>query len=779
LLLRSFTAVALAILLTLSLAAALPQRPGAPVPNAYGSNAAPAFNTGISLEIHVANQYGVPYNANAVVEVFLVVSSTPPMSLTLEANGTTTDGYFFAGNLTQVSTYFVQVYTSTGGQGNQTVAMTSNAAIVNIVIPSAPTPTLSLENVVVNASAATPGAPFSVTATVVNTSNSTAYDVILNVKPPAQFSLLNTGSSIVLGTFTPGGTRGVTMLLSVSGVAATAGFAIGYNLTYSDYAGVSYSIPGSISLPAPPAPNLVIESVTLNPTVIQPGSTFSLTALVVNSGNSTAFNSVLTLAPPAQVSLLNMGSVIPLGTLAPGTSKSLTLQLIVSNSGAPTANLIAYSLSYTDYFLNKGTTTGNLFVPVSGNPVQPKLIITTATFSSSAIHPGDDFTVPIVIQNVANVQANEVVLSVNASSPLVTTGSAGDYRLGVISGNGTISIKLGFSSPPSSALGSFPIVLTLAYQDSFGTIYTSQQVLVATIVGQPSLVFNVLQFKNNPLTPGLQTFFNAQLLNAGGETALNVKVMFQNAPSFLGNATIYLGSIQPGGTGNATSYLQIPNNMPVGAYQFNAIVSYTDSVGRSYQIVAPYTVTVAPFSPPLVSVTNTLLSPEVLAPGSQGTMTIYLRNNGASPANNLTLTLLNGSRFFTSDYFGLGTLDPSTSGTTTVGVNVAGDVKGGRYLVQILATYTDDNGAAYNSTLPLEITIYTTTSILSYKTIGIILAVAIVAVVVYLWYTTRRKGAKPRSTATDRALETTWTAPLVEKQSNATGPTSVDDKTKL
>jgi hypothetical protein len=60
-----------------------------------------------------------------------------------------------------------------------------------------------------------------------------------------------------------------------------------------------------------------------------------------------------------------------------------------------------------------------------------------------------------------------------------------------------------------------------------------------------------------------------------------------------------------------------------------------------------------------------------------------------------------------------------------------------------------------------------------------VLVVAIIAVVVYLWYTIRRKGTKPKSTASDRALETTWTAPLVEKPSNASGPTQVDDKTKL
>jgi len=753
--------VALVTLLVFSFAAGLPAKPAAAPNNATFVPAATIVLTStttitttitttvtsnssdlVTLEIHVANQYGIWYTG-ATVEVFYEVPYSNPLGVTLVANGTTNNGEFLASNLNPSATYMVQVYTPAGGQSSQTVNVSSSDAVVNFVIPSPSPPSLALQNIVLNANTATPGTPFSITGDVMNTSNSTAYGAILSVAPPPQFSLLNTGSVIPLGIIDPGSNVPGTLLLSVSSTTATPGYTLTYLLNYSDYSGVQYKTPGTISLPTPPAPTLVIQNVTLNPTIIQPGTTFSLTAVVENSSNSTAFNSVLTLAPPAQFSILNTGSVIPLGTLAPGASKSLTLQLIVSNGVAPTASLIAYSLGYTDYFLNRDTTTGNLFVPVSGNPVQPKLIITTATFSSSAIHPGDNFTVPIVIENVGNVPANEVVLSVNATSPLVTTGSAGDYRLGVISGNGTISVKLGFYSPPASALGSYPIRLTLAYQDNFGTIYTSQQVLVATIVGQPSLVFNTLQFKNNPLTPGLQTFFNAQLLNTGGETALNVKVMFQDAPSFLGNTTIFLGSIQPLGTGNATAYLQIPDSTPVGAYQFNAVVSYTDSVGRIYQIVAPYTVTVAPFSPPKVSVTNTLLSPEVLSPGTQGTMTIYLRNDGATPANNLTLRLENGSGFFTSDYFGLGTLDPSTSGTTTVGVNVAGNLKGGNYLVQILAAYTDTNGAAYNFTLPLEINVYTTTSVLSYKTIGIVVAVAIVGVAVYAGITYRRKGSRP------------------------------------
>jgi hypothetical protein len=788
LLLKSFPAVVLVLILALSFAVGLPLKPAA-TPNAIivttstttVTTTVTTTNTTttatIALDIHVVNQYGLWYNG-AVVEVFYTIPNSAPTTYSLVADGNTTNGHYYAMGLTPYSTYMIQVYTPSGAKSNQIISVGSNDGIVNFEIPSSSAPTLSLQNVALNPNTTSPGAPFSITANVVNTSNSTAYNTILAIAPPAQFSLLSTGSIIPLGILPPGASMPVTLLLSVSSTTATPGYTLAYILNYSDYSGVQYKTPGTMSLPSPPAPTLVIQNVSLNPTTIQPGTTFSLTAIVVNSSNSTALNSVLTITPPSQFSLLGTGSVIPLGTLQPGASKSLTLHLIVSNSGGAAANTIAYSLSYTDYFLNKGTTTGTLFVPVSGNPVQPKLIITTATFSSSAIHPGDNFSVPIVIENVGGVPANQVVLSVNATSPIASTGSAGAYRLGVVAGNGTISVKLGFSSPPAANLGSYPIVLTLAYADSFGTFYSNQQVLVATLVGQPSIVLNTFQFKNNPLTPGLQTYLNAQLLNVGGESALNVKVTFQDAPSFLNGTMIFLGSIRPGGTGNATAYLQIPTGTTIGAYQFNVIVSYTDSAGRSNQVVAPYTVTVAPFSAPKVSVTNTLLSPEVLTPGTQGTLTIYLRNDGASPANDLTLRLVNGSHLFSSDFFGLGTLNPSSSGTTTVGVNVSPNLAGGNYLVQIVANYTDANGGTYNFILPLEITVYATTNLLTLKNVGIGLAIAIVGVAVYAGITTRRKGSKPKATSegADSGRDRTWEAPLVEKQSKASSQTQVDDK---
>jgi hypothetical protein len=771
-----------AIVLLVSVAASLPLRPGSAAPtaggaalpsvvglltgpapsmDAVGGAPSPALVTTTTTStttttvtvtvqpsivaniiVHVSNQYGSWING-AEVEVYNVLPSAPP-SLSLVSNGTTTNGEYEAVNVTAFATYQVNVLTSTGGSANQTVTMGQYDAILNFVIPTPPSPTLSLQNVVLNASTATPGSPFSITGYVVNTSNSSAYNAILVVTPPSQFSLLNTGSVIPFGTLGAGQSKPLALLMSVSSGATTPGYSLAYVLNFSDYSGLSYKTTGSISLPTPPAPNLVVQNVSLSPQIIQPGTDFIISGSVVNTSNSTAFNSVLTITPPAGYSLLNTGSVIPIGTLGPGDSKALALELIVATGAAPTSNTLAYSLTYTDYFLNHQTTTGNLFVPISGIPIQPKLIVTSATFSSSSIHPGENFTVPITIQNVATVPADEVVLTVNATSPLVTTGSAGAYRLGVVPGNGTVSVLLGFYTPTAAALGSYPITLTLSYTDSFGAFYTNGQALVASIVGQPSLVFSTLLFKNNPLTPGLQTFLNAQVLNNGGQTALNVKVTFQNAPSFLANTTLFMGSIQSSKTGNATTYIQIPDAAGVGAYQFSAVISYTDPTGRAYQVSAPYTVTVAPFSPPQLSITNTLMSPEVLSPGSQGTMTIYLRNDGASPANNITLSIYNGSAIFSSVFFGLGTLDAGASGTTTVGVNVASGLPGGQHMVQIVARYNDANGLVYNFTLPLEVTVYASSSVLSLKTVGIILAIAIAGVLVYFGVINRRRFFPPK-----------------------------------
>lgn len=694
-----------------------------------------------NIVVHVQNQHGT-WVSGADVEVYLETTLSSTTGLTLFTNGTTTNGAFIAVNVTQFSSYLVQVYGPTGGSANQTVNVGSTDAVVNFVIPTTPPPSLSLQDVVINASAAAPGVPFTVSANVVNTSNATAFGAVLTLTPPPQFSLLDTGSEITLGNFAPDSSQALQLTMSVSSVVATPGYSLDYSLNFSDLLGLSYGVSGSISLPSPPPPNLVLQNVTLNPTVIQPGSPFSITANVTNLGNSTAFNAVLTVTPPPDISLLNTGSVILVGNVRQGASTTLVLHLLASNNVASTTNTVAYTLTYNDYFLNKQTTTGNLFVPISGNPVSPKLVVTSATFSSSEIHPGENFTVPMEISNVANVPAEEVVLSVNATSPLVTTGSAGDYRLGVIAANGTEELRLGFYSPTSAALGSYSITLNLAYVDAFGTLYTSSQVLVATIVGQPSLVFNQLQFKNNPLTPGLQTFLNAQILNNGGESALSVKVSFQNAPAFLGNTTIFLGSIQPGKTGNATSFLQIPVGTAVGSYQFTAAISYTDPAGRAYQVVSPYTVTVAPFSPPSVSIVNTLMAPEVLNPGTQGTLTIYYKNTGTSNADNLVLSIVNGSRLFTSSYFGLGTLGPGSSGTTTVGVAVGPKLGAGDYMVKIVATYQDANNATYNFTLPLEVTVYGTTNLLSTRNLAIGFGVVIVAVAAYFLYMRMQRSPK-------------------------------------
>jgi hypothetical protein len=692
----------------------------------------------INIVVHVQDQYGLWING-AQVQVFYEQPGITP-GLTLVSSGSTANGLYLAANLTASSTYTVDVYSPTGGAANQTVTVGFNDAVLTFVLPTAAPPVLAVQGVSVVPNSTSPSAPFSLSGSVVNTSNSTAYNTVLSVSPPPQFSLLNTGSVIPIGTLAPGASKPFTLTMTVSSTATASSYTVGYLLNFSDYSGVNHASSGSISLPTPPAPYLVVQDVVLNPSTIQPGAFFSVTANVSNTSNSTAYNTVLSVSPPPQFSLLNTGSVIPIGTLAPGASKPFTLTMTVSSTATASSYTVAFTASFTDYFLNKFSTPGNLFIPITGDALHPNLVITSASFSSQSIHPGESFSIPMSIQNIAVAAAEEVVLSVNVTTPVAIVGSAGAYRLGSIAGNGNTSITLQFTSASTAALGAYPITLILSYVDSSGAIYTSHQTLVATLIGEPNLVLNSLRFKSNPLTPGLQTFLSAQLLNVGGDNALNVKVTFQGGPSFLGNTTMYLGSIGPSGSGNGTAYLQVPADTAIGDYSFEAVVTYTDSSGSAYSANSPYSVTVAPFSGPRVSVTNTLLSPPVLSPGTQGTFTIYVKNDGSSPARNVTLNMEDGGRLFTSSLIGLGSLDSLTSGTTVIGVNVDPSLNGGQYIVHILVMYQDDNGVKYNSTTPIQVTVYRSSSLLTLTNVGMAAGVGVVGLAVVLFL--RRNGSK-------------------------------------
>jgi hypothetical protein len=680
--------------------------------------------SGPTITVHVVNQFQV-WVQGALVEVFLQTQGSSPPTYNLVSSGTTINGAFYARGLSNYSTYLVNVSTQTGASSNQTVSLTTAGAILTFMIEVPIPPSLAFLDVSVTPSAL--GGALTLNASVVNNGNSTAYSTELTVSPPPQLSLLNTGSVIPIGNMAPGASKPVTLPMAVSTAASATGYTLRYTLNFSDFSGVSYFTFGNVSLPTPPPPSIVVQNAVLSPGVIQPGTSFTLDASVVNNSNSTAYNIQLAVAPPTGVSLLNTGSVIPIGTLAPGASKPLSLAMIVSTGAVTTGYTIALTTRYTDYLLNAFTGSGNLFVPVTGNAIHPNLVITSASFSSQEIHPGDTFAVPMSFQNIGPIPADEVLLSVNATSPLAIVGSAGDYRLGNVPGNGNISLTLTFMSPSSARLGSYPIILTITYLDSDGSIYSTHQSLVATLIGEPSLVLNSLRFKNNPLSPGLQTFLSAQLINVGGDNALNVKVEFQGGPDFLSNTTMYLGSITPNGSGNGTAFLQVPGDTKVGGYTFSAVVSYSDLSGNSYTITSPYSVTIAPYSAPAVSVTNTLLSPAVLSPGAQGTFTMYLRNDGDNPARNVTVSLDDKGQIFASSYFGLGTLGALTSGTTVVGVNVNPALKGGQYIINILVTYSDDTGARYNSSTPYEITVYGSSGLLTVTNVGIAAGVVVVA----------------------------------------------------
>ncbi|MCL5068513.1 MAG: hypothetical protein M1368_09215 [Thaumarchaeota archaeon] len=200
----------------------------------------------------------------------------------------------------------------------------------------------------------------------------------------------------------------------------------------------------------------------------------------------------------------------------------------------------------------------------------------------------------------------------------------------------------------------------------------------------------------------------------------------------------YLGAIQSDGSSKASFYIAVANSTLAGTYNLAVIATCQDSTGYRYSTSSNFSVTVESYSPPAVVITNVLVSPPVLTPGSSGSVTIFVKNTGTTEASNVVIQILGGSGIVSTDTFGLGTIEPGAQVTQVIGLNVIPGIKAGGYNMSFSATFTDPTGKVFHSSVPLQITVYKAPSLFTPLTIGA-LAVVVVVAMTSLFFLRRTK----------------------------------------
>jgi hypothetical protein len=444
----------------------------------------------------------------------------------------------------------------------------------------------------------------------------------------------------------------------------------------------------------------------------------------------TAYDVVLSFAPSASLSIVGSGSTFYVGDLVGNVSKSFTFTVGAEQSASSGTFPLGYTLNFHNSTGAVLVSTGQVYVTISGTPARPLLVSSQVILSQTPVTPGTDFTAAVLLNNTGSTTAYGGVLVVSPGSGLSLVSSSGTVSLRTLAPHQVETVTFGMSASSSLPSSFVPVLLDLSYTDSNGLHYFTNSTFNVQLAARPDVRVGSFALSVAPLRPGVSSVLSLSLLNVGGDRAYDVKVTL-SGPFFIGGNTVnYLGAIASGGSASTSFFFSVPGGMAPGNYVIGVGATYTDQKGTQYAIDSNYTVTVAAYVAPSVTITNTILDPPVLTPGTSGTLTIFLKNSGATEARNLQIRISGGNGIVSSDYFGLGTLAPGASVTQVVGINVDPKLAPGSYLLMMNATFEDPSGATYTSSTPLQSNVYHGTNLFSLFNLAVVAVLVLIAAAV-------------------------------------------------
>ncbi|HZW55681.1 MAG TPA: hypothetical protein VFF30_05270 [Nitrososphaerales archaeon] len=488
----------------------------------------------------------------------------------------------------------------------------------------------------------------------------------------------------------------------------------------------------TLTLTRPAQPVLAVSGVTFQPSVVSPGTEFTATLTVTSSSSSSAYNAFISFnstSSPSGISLSGTGSTIPIGNVQANSSRSFNVTFSVDPTAKTGSYIMRYRLNYTDISTTQYSSVGAITIPVTGTPARPNLVASSVSFSPSVVTPGINFVVRIDINNSGNEAAYGANLAIAPNSQVSLVGGTGVISLGTIQPHENVSVTFDMYSNPTAPTSAVPVKFAFTYSNQLGVLYNDSSVFSVPMTATPNLKVGQFSISNAPLTPGLSTFLSLTIANVGGDSAYNVAITLSGNPFLTGNSTNYLGAIANGTSSKASFFLSVSNNTQPGSYTFGVNVTYQDLAGRSYSSTSNYSVQIEPYAPPEVTVTNILLDPPVLTPGTSGSITVFVKNTGTTEAKNVIIHITGGNGIVSSSYFGLGTIEPGAAVTQVVGLNVGQNLKAGSYDLSFNVNYTDPTGKAFHSSGPFEVTVYQGTGLISTTDILAIGGVVVLALI--------------------------------------------------
>ena len=441
----------------------------------------------------------------------------------------------------------------------------------------------------------------------------------------------------------------------------------------------------AVTVGAAPAPDLIVDTPTVDVSAPVAGARFTLSATVRNQGNALSASTTLRYYRSADPTITTADT--PAGT---DTVSKLNAQ----ESGAESTSQTAPSTPGTYYYgacvgwvSGESDKTNNcsaaVSVTVGAAPApDPDLVVDTPTVSDSSPTAGSRFTLSATVRNQGNGLSLPTTLRYYRSAD--TTITTGDMEVGysdyvsLLHAQGGGAESTSVTAPSTSGTYYYGACVD-SVSDEFNTENNCSPAVTVTATA-PDLVVDMPIVKDNRAIAGVTFKITATVSNQGNGASNETYLYYRRSTDatitssdiLLSNS--YVGGLNPSGSSAVWSELTAPST--AGTYYYGACVdSVTGESATTNNCSAAVTVTVGV---PDLAVDTPTVSDSNPAAGAYFTLTVTVRNLGDAT-----------SRWSNLSYY------RSTDSTITTG-----DTEVGTYWVSGLAASANSTERISTQTAP-------------------------------------------------------------------------------
>lgn len=318
--------------------------------------------------------------------------------------------------------------------------------IPTLAIPTAVPgkPLLITRNFSTSTNSLNPGDAVTLTFEVVNQGNQPALGVSVALATGSKFLPANGQASATLPDIFPGAVTTVSLTVNAALDTTSGPNNIPLTLTYRDPEGevINSSVNLSVNIVAE---NLVAQVMIARyryvPDIIQPDNSLTVTLLITNSGSETANGIMVTLGKEGVLLPGLNGDSVAVGDLAPNESRAVDIPLIVKPDAKPGMQSQPMTIRWRGSAPEAIEVSSAITIEISKATVQAPLILLQSYEvkvdgkTPEFLSPGQRFTLNFTIENRGNAPLQNVLVAFGTVE--TTGGDSGSGSGGTGSGSGT------------------------------------------------------------------------------------------------------------------------------------------------------------------------------------------------------------------------------------------------------------------------------------------------------------------------------------------------------